>query len=476
MTATPSDAERIRALEQRVAAAEAAAQAATEELARVLEEHQAAQDELQRQGLYDDLTGLPNRTLLMERLHASLGFAGRSLSAVDVLYVGIDDFKTINDSQGRVAGDELLAAVAERLVDVIRHPAPPGPSRLDTVARLAGDEFALVLDDCPDPARIADRIQQRLKEGLRLSTGEVFVTVSMGIARAANGSSADDLLAAANVAMHEAKRTGKARHLAFEPQMQEEARRRHALGEELHRAIINEEFVLAYQPVIDLTSEAIIGAEALVRWQHPGGELMGPDAFIHRAEETGLIVALGAWVLGEACRQGAIWRKSLSPEFSIAVNVSGRQLHEVGFDDLVRMLLRESGLPAEALCLEMTESILMEREEVAISMLTELRAEGVHLAIDDFGTGYSSLSALRKLPIDLIKIDQSFVASLPEDDDAGTIAWAVVSLGHSMGIPVLAEGVETNEQRDALVRFGCDQAQGYLYARPLPPQDFEALL
>jgi EAL domain-containing protein (putative c-di-GMP-specific phosphodiesterase class I) len=203
---------------------------------------------------------------------------------------------------------------------------------------------------------------------------------------------------------------------------------------------------------------------------------MGPDSFIGRAEETGLIVALGAWVLGHACRQAAAWRREMNPEFSIAVNVSGRQLHEAGFDDLVRMLLGDTALPAEALCLEMTESILMERDEVAVAMLNALRAEGVHLAIDDFGTGYSSLSALRKLPVDLIKIDQSFVASLPEDDDAGTIAWAVVSLGHTMGIPVLAEGVETPAQRDALVRFGCDQAQGYLFARPLPPEEFELLL
>jgi len=332
-----------------------------------------------------------------------------------------------------------------------------------------------VLGDCAEPARVAARIEQRMKEALRLSSNEVFVNVSIGIAPSWVDCSPEELLAAANVAMHEAKRAGKAQFVAFEPRMQEQARRRHALGEELHRAIINEEFFLAYQPVVDLKSGRIVGAEALVRWAHPSGGVVNPDDFISRAEETGLILPLGAWVLRTACEQASAWRRD-HHDFAVAVNVSGRQLRDGDFTDLVRMVLEENGLPPEALCLEMTESILMERDAVGIGMLNELRARGVHLAIDDFGTGYSSLAALRQLPVDLIKIDRSFVASLPDDDDAGTIAWAVVKLGHTMGIPVLAEGVETEDQRDALTRFGCDQAQGYLFAKPLPPEEFGAML
>ena len=257
--------------------------------------------------------------------------------------------------------------------------------------------------------------------------------------------------------------------------MQAEARRRHSLGEQLHRAIVNDEFFLAYQPVVDLDNGRIIGVEALVRWRHPSGRMVPPDDFIPRAEETGLILPLGRWVLSQACRQAARWREQFAADFSMAVNVSGRQLREPDFPELVRSTLRTTGLDPGDLCLEMTESILMEQDDGAIAILTELRQDGIHLAIDDFGTGYSSLAALRRLPFDIIKIDRSFVSALPEDD-AGTIAWAVVRLGHTLDICVLAEGVETLEQRDALVGFGCDRAQGYLFGRPLPPQELEALL
>jgi diguanylate cyclase (GGDEF)-like protein len=442
------------------------------QIGRVME-REAVEDQLRRQALYDALTELPNRALLMERLRISLSLESGGAVPVHLLYLDLDDFKTINDSQGHEAGDEVLRAVSARLLEAVR--LPPEERRLDTVARLGGDEFAVLLDDCHDPIRVAERIEQGMKESLRLSSSEAFVSVSIGLAPAWDGCAPEELLAAANVAMHEAKRAGKAQYVAFEPRMQEQARRRHALGEELHRAIINDEFFLAYQPVVDLPSGRVVGAEALVRWAHPSGGPVGPEEFIPRAEETGLILPLGAWVLRAACEQAARWRTN-HPDFAVAVNVSGRQLREGTFTELVRMVLAESGLPPEALCLEMTESILMEGDMVAIAMLTELRSEGVHLAIDDFGTGYSSLAALRQLPVDLMKIDRSFVSSLPADDDAGTIAWAMVKLGHTLGIPVLAEGVETEDQRAALVRFGCDQAQGYLFAKPLSPEDLEALL
>jgi diguanylate cyclase (GGDEF)-like protein len=413
--------------------------------------------------------------LLMDRLRVSMERSQHDRSRVDVLYLDVDDFKTINDSQGHRAGDEVLAAIAAHLQEAVRQTDCFGRPVPSTVARLGSDEFAIVLDDCPDPKTVADRIQKRLAEPLRLETNEVFIGVSIGTARAEDGTEPEDVLAAANVAMHAAKHAGKGQYVVFAPHMQAEARRRHSLGEQLHRAIDNEEFFLAYQPVVDLDGEQIIGAEALVRWRHPSGHMVPPDDFIPRTEETGLILPLGRWVLTQACRQAALWRQQFGVDFSMAVNVSGRQLRELDFPELVRSTLRTTGLDPGDLCLEMTESILMERDDVAIAMLTELRQDGVHLAIDDFGTGYSSLAALRRLPFDIIKIDRSFVSALPEDD-AGTIAWAVVRLGHTLDICVLAEGVETPEQRDALISFGCDRAQGFLFGRPLPPEELEALL
>ena len=234
--------------------------------------------------------------------------------------------------------------------------------------------------------------------------------------------------------------------------------------------------MVCYQPVVDLSTGTTIGAEALVRWVHPTRGLVGPDEFITRAEETGLIVPLGAWVLQQSCHQAVDWQRDSGRPLTVAVNVSGRQLREPDFVATVLAALRESGLPASQLCLEMTESILMERDDIALAMLAQLRAEGVHLAIDDFGTGYSSLAALRRLPVDQLKIDQAFVASLPTDEDAATIAWAIVHLGHALQLEVLAEGVETEAQRAELVRFGCDRAQGFLYGRAVSGQEFSDLL
>ena len=442
-------------------------------------EREAAEKRLTQQALYDGLTGLPNRALLMKRLRHSLLRARRNDSRVDVLYLDVDDFKVINDSRGHAAGDEVLAALSARLGETIRAGGTIGRLVPSILARLGGDEFAIVLEDCAAPEAVAERLRTLLKEPLRLTDGEVFISVSVGSAfvlTAQRGRSAEDVLAAANVAMHEAKRAGKGQHVAFEPAMARNARRRHQLGDELHRAVENGEFELHYQPVVTLEEGAILGAEALVRWRHPVRGLVLPNDFIGRAEETGLILPIGAWVLREACRQAAAWRETFDVDVSIAVNVSGRQLRDNDFLTCVRDALTQTQLPPEALCLEMTESILMEREDDAIAMLSELRQGGVHLAIDDFGTGYSSLNALRRLPVDLVKIDRSFVTNLPHDAEDASIAWTIVRLAHRLGLTVLAEGVETGEQRAALRDLGCDQAQGYLFGRPMSADTFAAEL
>jgi diguanylate cyclase (GGDEF)-like protein len=448
------------------------------QLGRVLE-RQVAEERLSRLALYDGLTGLPNRMLLMDRLQTTLRRARRAGSRVDLLYLDVDDFKTINDSRGHAAGDGVLVALAERLQHAVRAGDTVGLAAPYTVARLGGDEFAIVLEDCADPAVVARRIEEVLRTPLQLEDGEVFVSLSIGTALADDDLPAEaggeQLLGRANVAMHEAKRAGKGNYQVFQPQFHEQAHRRHVLGEELHRAVVAQEFVVAYQPVVRLVDDAIVGAEALVRWRHPTQGWVQPLEFIPRAEETGLIVPIGRWVLQESCRQAVLWQQLL-PDFSIAVNVSGRQLREDDFVETVREALELTGLAPGSLCLEMTESILMERDEAGIAALATLRADGVHLAIDDFGTGYSSLGALRGLPADLLKIDRSFISSLPEDDDAGTIAWAVVRLGHTLGMQVLAEGVETQAQRDALRRFGCDEAQGWLFGRPVPAEELEQQL
>ena len=446
------------------------------ESAQVLQE---ANERLTQIALYDRLTGLPNRTLLVDQLRVSLARAQRAGQRIDVLYLDVDDFKTINDSRGHHEGDEVLAALSSRLTDAVRASDTVALLGRSTLARLHGDEFAIVLDNCEDVDKVVTRIEGLLKSPLVLASSEVFVSVSIGIASVLHPSKEDSpeaLLAAANLAMHEAKRVGKAGHVVFEPRMQDAARDRHELSDELHRAIAGREFELAYQPVVTIEDTRIIGAEALVRWNHPVRGMVPPDAFIGRAEETGLILPLGKWVLEEACRQASSWIAEGFPDLTIAVNVSGRQLRESSFVDMVREALADTGLDPRSLCLEMTESILMERDDDAIAMLTRLRDDGVHLAIDDFGTGYSSLGSLRRLPVDLLKIDRSFVASLPDDDDAGTIAWAVVRLGHTLGMPVLAEGVETVEQHEALRRFGCDQAQGYFFGRPMSAAQFGQLL
>ena len=441
----------------------------------------AANERLTELALYDRLTGLPNRTLLVQHLERSLATSREHGGQLHLLYVGVDDFKTINESAGHGAGDLVLSALAPVLRAAMRPDGAAEDATERMLARLGGDEFAIVIETDNDaaPLLVAERIQALLQQPLELPDDQVFLSVSIGSARidpARADVSAEVVITEANIAMHEAKRAGKTRFVSFEPRMHEVARSRHRLGHELHRALVEDEFVVHYQPVVDLTTGALVGAEALVRWEHPAAGLVGPDGFIARAEETGVIVPLGAWVLRQACAEAVAWQSASGRALTVAVNVSGRQLREPDFVDTVRSALRESGLAPGQLFLEMTESMLMERDEAGLAMLATLREDGVHLAIDDFGTGYSSLAALRRLPVDQLKIDQSFVASLAVDDNAATIAWAIVHLGHALGLEVLAEGVESAAQRAELVRFGCDLAQGFLFGRGLTVEAMTALV
>ena len=433
-------------------------------------------DVAQRGALYDPTTGLPNRELLSDRIaHALAGHRPDESASIGVILLDLDRFKVVNETLGHVAGDRLLMAVGQRLVNSLR----PG----DTVARFGGDEFALVLDPVADAAeahRIAERITHELGEPFQLSGRDWFLTASIGIALAAPGrGSPDELLREAEIAMVRAKGNAGQRHFLFEPSMSDQTLERLDLENDLRRALDREELRVHYQPIVTLASGTVVGFEALVRWQHPTRGLVPPLAFIPMAEETGLIVPLGRWVLDAACRQAAVWNgtgtaKGTPPLF-VSVNLSARQFTQGDLVEDVRTTLTRTGLEADALELEITESVLMDQSEAGIRALRDLRGLGVRLVLDDFGTGYSSLSYLKHLPLDTIKIDRTFVAGIEATADR-SIVQAVIALAHGLGIGVVAEGIETDDQVDRLRELGCDLGQGYLFSRPVPAEQTAVLL
>ncbi|MBL0938595.1 MAG: EAL domain-containing protein [Gemmatimonadaceae bacterium] len=434
-------------------------------------EQSVIKQQYMHQAFHDPLTDLANRSLFLYQVGHALARGSRQSHPVTVLFLDLDNFKTVNDSLGHAAGDRLLVEAARRLASCVRE--------ADLIARLGGDEFAVLVEDAETVEEVlvvARRIGEALTRPFLLGGKEVFVNSSIGIARSTRGESSDDLVRNADVAMYVAKTRGKGQHVLFEPEMHRAALERLVVEADLRRAIDREEFFLAYQPIVQLASGDVIGAEALVRWMCRERGTVPPGVFIPIAEETGLIVPIGRWVLRRACREAQRWTKERGHPIRITVNLSGRQLQDAGVVADVRQALDESGLDPSQLVLEITESMLMQNTEVSMERLTALQALGVSLAIDDFGTGYSSLSYLQRYPIDILKIDKAFVDVIDKGGEGPVLAQAIVALGETLRMNTVAEGIETEAQRGQLLELGCELGQGYLFAPPLDAEDYWQLL
>ncbi len=426
-------------------------------------ERKRAQERLAHQALHDPLTELPNRALFLDRLAVALARLRRRPSTLAVLFADVDRFKNVNDSLGHDAGDRLLVALARRLREVLR----PG----DALARFGGDEFAVLCEDVAeaDVSPIADRILMSLGEPFAAGGREVFVSISVGIALADDADHRPEaLLRDADAAMYLAKERGRARYEIFDEAMRDQSTERLLLENALRRAPERGELRAMFQPIVRLTDGKMVAAEALVRWVHPERGLLEPAQFVPLAEETGLIVPVGGWVLDEACRQAAGWPGDGQAP-AVSVNLSARQLNRADLVDAVDRALSKNGLDPDRLWLEITESVLMDDADTAVAALGRLRSLGVHLCVDDFGTGYSSLAYLRRFPVDALKVDRSFVAGLGANPEDSAIVEAVVSMAHSLRLSVVAEGVETDEQLARLRDLGCELAQGFYFAAPVPP-------
>jgi diguanylate cyclase (GGDEF)-like protein/PAS domain S-box-containing protein len=443
-------------------------------IAHDITEAKQQEERIQHLAYHDVLTGLPNRTLVFDRLAHGLAHAQRAKAALAVMFLDLDRFKTINDTLGHWAGDQLLRQVAERLREALRAE--------DTVARLGGDEFLVVLEDLNElghVAHVAEKILRAHEAPFELGGQELHVTMSLGVAiYPRDAADAQTLLKYADTALYKAKAAGRNTYRFFSPEMDLQAHQQLRLENDLRRALERDEFELHYQPQFDLATGQVLGAEALLRWRHPLRGLVPPNDFIPLAEDTGLILPIGVWVLNEACRQARQWLDRLGPAqpFRMAVNLSARQLQRAGLVDQVSEALVNSGLPPEALELEITESSIMEDPNQALALLQALKGLGVELSVDDFGTGYSSLAYLKRFPIDRLKIDRSFIAGIETDSDAAAIVEAIVAMAHKLKLRALAEGVETPAQRDFLATLGCDEAQGYLFGRPIRADAWEPLL
>jgi diguanylate cyclase (GGDEF)-like protein len=427
-----------------------------------------ARERARHMATHDQLTGLPNRILFNDRLNQSVATARRNGQKLAVLFLDLDGFKTVNDTLGHAVGDGLLRAIAGHLTDGLRGS--------DTAARLGGDEFGMLLTNLSgelDAANVAGKILDALAKPMILRNRSILTTASIGIATyPRNGTEPEELVKKADTAMYHAKERGRNRYKFYTSDMNATVLRRVALESRLRTAAEDGGLRLYYQPQFDLRRERMVGAEALLRWKHPKLGLLAPQEFLPLAEESGFILSIGEWVLRTACKQNAEWQNLGHPGFRVAVNVSAQQFQEPNFVSVVCDALEESGLAPELLELEITESILVQDAEVTVNVMDSLKRLGVHLAIDDFGTGYSALSYLKHLPIDVLKIDQSFVRSLHTDPADATIVETIVRMAKGLNLSTVAEGVENREQLLLLGSYGCHRMQGFLFGKPAPPDVF----
>ena len=432
----------------------------------------AANQELIHLATHDALTGLPNRTLLGDRIERVLADADRSGGCFAILFIDLDRFKVVNDSAGHHVGDTLLRAMAHRIHGCLR--------RNDTLARLGGDEFVVLLKDLDRPESAADmarKILAALKPAFRIEPHELHMSATVGISvYPGDGTTVEALLTNADAAMYHAKQSGRNGYKFFAPAMNAFAHERLELESGLRHALQEGQFELHYQPKVDIDSNEVVSLEALVRWRHPTRGMVGPNAFIPIAEESGLIGPLGEWVLRTACAQNRAWQDAGLKPMRVAVNVSAKQFRHGKLLELVRGVLDETRLEARYLEIELTESTVMSNAEESVGILESLSAMGVHIAIDDFGTGYSSLAYLKRLPLDVLKVDRSFVTDLARSQDDVSIVQAVISMAHSLRLKVIAEGVESGEQLDRLKALGCDQFQGFYYSTPVDAEAAAAFM
>jgi diguanylate cyclase (GGDEF)-like protein len=431
-------------------------------------------DQIRFQAVHDTLTGLPNRALILDRTEQMLARARRTYVPVAALFIDLDGFKDINDTLGHGVGDLLLQAVSARLTATMRES--------DSIGRLGGDEFVVLVDGTTmdaGPELVAERLLEVLREPFAIEgrpgcPTSLTLTASIGIA-AGNRPSASELLRDADIALYQAKAADKNCFVVFQPEMHTAVQDRHLLEMDLRDALHGGQYFLVYQPIFNLRSGKTTGVEALLRWQHPERGVVQPDAFIPILEDSGMIVDVGRWVLGEACRQGARWH-ARGHMLDISVNVSARQLETDQLNEDIQSALHASGFDARSLIIEITETAIMRNISAVVPRLEALKATGVRIAIDDFGTGYSSLAYLQQFPVDTLKIDRSFISTMADSPESGALVRTLVQLGKTLGLETLAEGIEESEQRSQLERDQCDSGQGYLFARPLEPDALEVFV